>query len=578
MNRHMIETDVLVVGHGISGLSAAISAKEDAPDLDILTVDKSFVGYAGKANKGGGHVSFVPKEASEQYIEYHTRNLGDYLNDQDMLRKYAENTRTVIDRWESWGVDFVAKEKPFDSHPIIPWKVMLVDGNVMLEMGKHARKIGVKSMEKITITDLLTDGDKVVGAFGMSLLTGETYVFKAKSVILANGNQDFSIMRMWASAKGDGIAAAYRAGAKIRNAEFGSFFNIMQIENNQVTYGSEDSLVNADGENPSTRGDLDESLRTVVGGVDLGSMDSILMYMSVRDGKGPVYENTAENKFPGSFPGRNLMFLGQADPPFARPYSQKFWDKIWHKNKAESYKDDNPLKEVIPGVVAEQSPLYVDHYMKTSLEGLFASGDICANGSSWSGAVPTPPGRNRGSGLIHGVFTGMIAAKSATDYAKDAEFGNISDDQIDSHENILKAPLTIEEGFDPKDIIWEIKNLIQPVEYTGYKNQERLQEALDYVLEQKEKLSQLKANDPHGLSAVNECKSHVLCAEMFFRASLERKESRGWHMREDFKERDDENYLKWIDLSNNNGEMTVSTEDIPIDSYKYKPEQKAVAK
>ena len=117
----VLEADVLVIGHGIAGLSAAISVKEENPDLKVITVDKAFAGYAGKANKGGGHVAFIPEGEEEKYVEYHSRNLGDYLNDQDMLRKYANSTVKTIKRWESWGVRFtVDMEHAQNAHPVIP--------------------------------------------------------------------------------------------------------------------------------------------------------------------------------------------------------------------------------------------------------------------------------------------------------------------------------------------------------------------------------------------------------------------------------------------------------------------------
>ena len=50
----VLSADVLVVGGGIAGLTAAISAKETSPDLSVLVVDKAKNGFGGKANKGGG--------------------------------------------------------------------------------------------------------------------------------------------------------------------------------------------------------------------------------------------------------------------------------------------------------------------------------------------------------------------------------------------------------------------------------------------------------------------------------------------------------------------------------------------
>ena len=137
----VITSDVLVVGHGLAGLAAALTVKEDHPGLDVVTVDKCFPGYGGKANKGGGHAAFIPEGDEETYVEYHTENLGDYLNDQDMLRIYANATQKTMDRWESWGVKFkLSREDSLNAHAIIPWKVTLVDLDVMLPMaGPQAR-------------------------------------------------------------------------------------------------------------------------------------------------------------------------------------------------------------------------------------------------------------------------------------------------------------------------------------------------------------------------------------------------------------------------------------------------------
>ena len=52
---------------------------------------------------------------------------------------------------------------------------------------------------------------------------------------------------------------------------------------------------------------------------------------------------------------------------------------------------------------------------------------------------------------------------------------------------------------------------------------------------------------------------------------LTRTESRGWHYRDDFPNRDDANWRKWINIENKNGEMFISTEKMPVEKYKTKP-------
>ena len=53
-----MSADVLIIGGGIGGLSAAVSLKEANPDIDVLVVEKQTSGYAGKANKGGGVLQY----------------------------------------------------------------------------------------------------------------------------------------------------------------------------------------------------------------------------------------------------------------------------------------------------------------------------------------------------------------------------------------------------------------------------------------------------------------------------------------------------------------------------------------
>jgi succinate dehydrogenase/fumarate reductase flavoprotein subunit len=63
----------------------------------------------------------------------------------------------------------------------------------------------------------------------------------------------------------------------------------------------------------------------------------------------------------------------------------------------------------------------------------------------------------------------------------------------------------------------------------------------------------------------------VLEAEVFYRASLERTESRGFHLREDFPKQDDEHWLKWVIVKKDGDGMAVRTDAIPIERYPYKP-------
>jgi succinate dehydrogenase/fumarate reductase flavoprotein subunit len=84
-------------------------------------------------------------------------------------------------------------------------------------------------------------------------------------------------------------------------------------------------------------------------------------------------------------------------------------------------------------------------------------------------------------------------------------------------------------------------------------------------------MDHMQARDCHELAKCIDAESMVLCAELFYRASLMRTESRGFHCREDYPEMDNDTWLKWVIVKDVNGDMNVSTEDIPIHRYPYRP-------
>jgi succinate dehydrogenase / fumarate reductase flavoprotein subunit len=561
----LLSTDILIIGGGIAGLTAAITIKEKSPDIDVLVVEKATAGWSGKADRGGGILAFItPNDTPEDFIHFHVRNIGCFLEDQELLSKYAHTCNSVLDLLDTWGVK-LNKEKDGswkyvkNPGPVLPWGLAGVNLDMCRRMHKHARKLGARFIDKVSMVDLLKQDNHVAGAIGFSIEDGGCRMVRARATILANGSQNYRVLPMWGCGRGDGIAAAYRAGAQMRNAEFGSFINMVHAKSREVIFGAEDHMFNARGENISAKyrpgPQSDICSRSVIG-----------WYKEHLDGKGPVRIKSDENLLQI---GSEVLFASNL--VWDRPDAIALWSRLWEKGKTVE-EDDAHMPEVIPGFVGEQSPVRVDHGMATTLPGLYAVGDVSYNGSAWTGAVPSPPGRIRGSGLMNAVWSGRRGALSAAEYAAGlAAVPDVNYELATQLKQKIFAPMTRTAGVSALELVRAIQNAMTPVRYSNWKSEDRMKEALGMVLDVKSKLPELKAADPHDLARCNEAASMALCAEMFYRASLERKESRGWFVREDYPETDNVNWLKWIILQNKDGEIAISTERIPIERYSIKP-------
>jgi succinate dehydrogenase/fumarate reductase flavoprotein subunit len=99
----------------------------------------------------------------------------------------------------------------------------------------------------------------------------------------------------------------------------------------------------------------------------------------------------------------------------------------------------------------------------------------------------------------------------------------------------------------------------------------RLKNALKIIEGAKQNLPKVSAADFHELMRYHQAESMALAAEFTTKAALMREESRGQHYREDFPNRDDNNWLKWIVIQERDGVPKLSTEPVPIEKYKVKP-------
>jgi succinate dehydrogenase / fumarate reductase flavoprotein subunit len=554
----VISTDVLIVGGGVGGLATAIKVKKENPKIDVLIVEKQTTGWAGKATKIGGILAFLgPKDNADKFLDFQIRTSGFYLNDQGLLAKYVHSSYEAIEQFAEWGAKLA--RTPDGKLVINPafwapeWSTTFIDIDMMLPMRAIARKMGTKILNKIHVVELLKTDNRVAGAVGFDIISGRFYIFKAKATVLANGSCGYKVRRFWSAGTGDGIAAAYRAGAEMRNAEYGNLYGHTVFQETDSGMVGSAFLVNAQGENLPKKYLPD----TGPAGVFLPVKLAVGLEKEVAEGRGPIYFAPPESAPPHGMQ-TGLPKLGE------------WQQRIEAKERKYGLSPDVKHEIGVP-LHGETSCIKVDHEMKTSLEGLWAIGDTSYSGSAVAGAVASPPGVTPGSGIMYAVISAGWAAPSAASYASGATSPRIDGIEAEALKEKIFSPRQNRGVFSPGEAVSVLQDVTAPMKYNLRRSKERLEEALTKLDGLKDKLPALQAKDLHYLSKCHEVQSMALCAELTFRSALMRSESRGFHFREDFPERDDKNWLKWIILKQDKGEMKLSTRTIPINKYKIKP-------
>jgi succinate dehydrogenase/fumarate reductase flavoprotein subunit len=185
-NSTSYDTDVLIIGGGFGGLAAAIGIKELSPELSVLLVDKQTIGWGGKANKGAGVLwVLAPGDYIDAFVDFHVKNIGMYLNDQDLLYAMARESYGAARKLADWGVN-VMKTPNGDldvSHLPYGWSLAAADLDMMQPLRAKAAKLGVRLIDKTHVVDLLNQDGCVIGAAGFNILDGGVSVFNSKATI-----------------------------------------------------------------------------------------------------------------------------------------------------------------------------------------------------------------------------------------------------------------------------------------------------------------------------------------------------------------------------------------------------------
>jgi len=223
-------TDVLVIGAGIAGLRAAL---EVPPDLNVLVVTKDRITESNSSYAQGGIAGVLsPEDRFENHVE-DTLIAGDGLCDREVVDLVVHEAPAQIEQLVKWGTKFdeenghlaLTREGGHSHRRIVHALGDATGFEVMRAIIDKARSTPNVTLYDDTFTiDLLTFEGSCVGAIVAHPTFGKLLLW-AKQVILASGGCGM-VYRETTNppvATGDGMAAAYRAGAELRDMEFMQF-------------------------------------------------------------------------------------------------------------------------------------------------------------------------------------------------------------------------------------------------------------------------------------------------------------------------------------------------------------------
>jgi succinate dehydrogenase/fumarate reductase flavoprotein subunit len=545
---HVIESDVLVIGGGASGLWTAIKAREFVNK--VLLVDKGPRDYGGLAARAGGDFDAVlPLENVDNFV----RELVYYFDglcDQDIVEElFKQSTHRMAD-YERLGHKFVREpdgklkgipQRGLDHIKCYIYRPYGEGGRSMVRvLVQEAKRLDIKRLGRIMIADLLKNNDAVVGATGFDILNGDFYIFKSKAVVMATGQAGF----LGSTSTGEGMDMALKAGAELKNCEFARVWVVPRLfawEGQTALLPLGARFINGNGDT------FMEKYSPALGNNTDPHYNVLGMAIEAKEGRGPFYLDCSGMK-PQNV---ELMKPGAG------------WQKLNYERLKglgiDFFKDKT---EWMPHLMASYEGIDVDLKGCTKVPGLFMAG------VTW----PVDPGLYMGGwNLCKTAVTGYMVGESAGKYAQSHTGSSIAGNDIEALKNKLFGILG-KEGISPRELLLQIQKIIFPYQVSILKSQKSLVDALHKIEGlKKDMLPQLAAKDAHNLANIIEVRSTLNTTERYLRASLLRTESRAGHFREDYPRRDDQNWMKWIVVSEKNSEFQYRTEPVPIDRYKFKP-------
>jgi succinate dehydrogenase / fumarate reductase flavoprotein subunit len=556
--------DVLIIGAGLAGQRAALAAAQAGATVGVISKIHPVRSHSVAA-AGGINAALNPEDSWESHA-YDTVKGSDYLGDQDAIEIMCREAPNEILWLEHAGVTFHRNEngnlgtRAFGGASAArTYYVADITGHAILhvlyeQLLKHGEQ--VDRYEEWFTTDLLQNEDgHCVGAICRNLRDGHLEVFNSKAVILATGGcgQAYKPTTNGLIVTGDGIAQAYRIGAKLMDMEMIQYHPTTLAGNGLlITEGARGEgawLLNANGERFMENYAPNK--------LELASRDVVSRA-----------EQTEINEGRGFDDGTVALDI----------------TKVPRRRTLEALREIVNIGRDFAGTDITREPIHIrpgQHYImggvktdsdgQTTIPGLYAAGEV---------ACVSVHGGNRlgANSLLDTLVFGRRSGEHAAGRALHMPMPNTPSSRVaDTQRNIADIINRQGGGRRIAAIKQELGETLN--QYTAvFRDEEGLQKAHEIVRRLREEAPKAAIDDRgsvfnQDVIGALELGYMLDCAEAIVVASLERKESRGAQFRTDFPERNDDDWLKHIDISVNGADVPQVSYS-PVTITRWEPEER----
>ena len=553
----MFDHDVLIIGAGLAGMRAALSASNNGADVAVVT--KVFpVRSHSNAAQGGINAALTDRGDDWRDHAYDTIKGSDYLGDQDAIEVMCREAGDEVIAIEHMGVIFNRDEsgrlgtRAFGGQrEARTFFVSDFTGQALLHvLHEQIIKSGVRVYEEWFVLSLIVLDGECRGAVVMEIQSGDIHVIRAKAVIMAAGGlgRVFEPSTNALICTGDGIALGYRAGAPVMDMEMVQYHpTTLKGSGVLITEGARGEgahLLNSDGDRFMER--------YAPNMMELASRDVVSRAEQTEINEGR------------SVDGCVFLDCRHLSEQTIRERLSQILEIAQDFASVDIFSEPIPIK---PGMHYQMGGLKADVDGRTPVPGLYAAGE-CACVSVHGG------NRLGANSLLDTLVFGRRSGEHASDAAKSKAHAGVTDSAADADRRHIQGLLEHERSEMFGRVRLELGKTMDK-HLAVFRDQNGMETALAEIGSLKERYGAVWVADKGKTFNTNllftlELGFMLDCAETIALSALERRESRGAHTRTDLPDRDDETWLKHVLVKR--GEAGPQIDYLPVVITDWEPE------